>query len=205
MEKVKLLSTPLCSKGYGILSTDALRNLKYHFIISTALITRFCINSGMTFEEGYNLSDMFIIKADQCTTQQEVHNLHYNMIIKFTKRMYSINNNKIYSKQIVKAIDYISDHLHSKIRVEDIADYLNLSVAYLSRLFKSEVGIVLSEYINIKKVESASSMLQYSKFNDLEISEMLEFSSQSYFIKVFKKYTGMTPKEYKSRYRFDIL
>ena len=48
-------------------------------------------------------------------------------------------------------------------------------------------------------------MLQYSKFNDLEISEMLEFSSQSYFIKVFKKYTGMTPKEYKSRYRFDIL
>lgn len=205
VEKVKLLATPLCSKGYGILSTDALRNLKYHFVISTALITRFCINSGMTFEEGYNLSDMFIIKADQCTTQQEVHNLHYNMIIKFTKRMYSINNNKIYSKQIVKAIDYISDHLHSKIKAKDIANYLNLSVAYLSRLFKSEVGIVLSEYINIKKVESASSMLQYSKFNDLEISEILEFSSQSYFIKVFKKYTGMTPKEYKSRYRFDIL
>ena len=81
------------------------------------------------------------------------------MIIKFTKRMYSINNNKIYSKQIVKAIDYISDHLHSKIRVEDIADYLNLSVAYLSRLFKSEVGIVLSEYINIKKVQVCYNIL----------------------------------------------
>lgn len=205
VEKVKLLSTPLCSKGYGILSKNELRNLKYHFVISVALITRFCINHGMTMEEGYNLSDMFIMKADNYNTKEEIHNLHHNMIIKFTKRMYSINNNRIYSKHIVKAIDYISDHLHGKIRAEDIANYLSLSVAYLSRLFKSETGIILNEYINIKKVESASSMLQFSKYTDLEISNMLGFSSQSYFIKIFKKYTGMTPKEYKSRYRFNIL
>ncbi|MGN1410954.1 MAG: AraC family transcriptional regulator [Oscillospiraceae bacterium] len=201
-EKVKLLATPLCGKGYGILSHDELRNLKYHFTISVALITRFCINHGMSVEEGYNLSDMFILKADNCNNQNDIHKLHYEMIIKFTKRMYSINNEKVYSKQIVRAIDYISDHLHSRIKIEDIANYLSLSVAYLSRLFKAETGIVLSEYINIKKIESASSMLQFSKYTDLEISNMLGFSSQSYFIKIFKKYTGMTPKEYKSRYRF---
>ena len=79
-------------------------------------------------------------------------------------------------------------------------------VVEMSILTKEEfLADVKNRNINIKKVESASSMLQYSKFNDLEISEMLGFSSQSYFIKVFKKYTGMTPKEYKSRYRFDIL
>lgn len=204
-EKVKLLATPLCSKGYGILSHDVLRNLKYHFTISVAMITRFCINHGMTVEEGYNLSDMFILKADNCNNQNEVHKLHYEMIIKFTKRMYSINNEKIYSKQIVRAIDYISDHLHSRIKIQDIANHLSLSVAYLSRLFKAETGIILSEYINIKKIESASSMLQFSKYTDLEISSMLAFSSQSYFIKIFRKYTGMTPKEYKSRYRFPNL
>lgn len=204
-EKVKLLATPLCGKGYGILSHDELRNLKYHFTISVALITRFCINHGMSVEEGYNLSDMFILKADNCNNKNDVHKLHYEMIIKFTKRMYSINNEKIYSKQIVRAIDYIRDHLHSRIKIEDIANYLSLSVAYLSRLFKAETGMVLSEYINIKKIESASSMLQFSKYTDLEISNMLGFSSQSYFIKIFKKYTGMTPKEYKSRYRFSNL
>lgn len=202
IEKVKLLATPLCSKGYGILSYDELRNLKYHFTISVALITRFCINHGMSIEEGYNLSDMFILKADNCNNQNDVHKLHYEMIIKFTKRMYSINNEKVYSKNIVRAIDYISDHLHSRIKIEDIANHLSLSIAYLSRLFKAEIGMVLSEYINIKKIESASSMLQFSKYTDLEISNMLGFSSQSYFIKIFKKYTGMTPKEYKSRYRF---
>lgn len=202
IEKVKLLATPLCSRGYGILSYDELRNLKYHFTISVALITRFCINHGMSIEEGYNLSDMFILKADNCNNQNDVHKLHYEMIIKFTKRMYSINNEKVYSKNIVRAIDYISDHLHSRIKIEDIANHLSLSIAYLSRLFKAEIGMVLSEYINIKKIESASSMLQFSKYTDLEISNMLGFSSQSYFIKIFKKYTGMTPKEYKSRYRF---
>lgn len=205
IEKVKLLATPLCSKGYGILSHDELRNLKYHFTISVALITRFCINHGMSVEEGYNLSDMFILKADNCNNQNDVHKLHYEMILKFTKRMYSINNEKIYSKQIVRVMDYIRNHLHSRIKIEDIANHLSLSIAYLSRLFKAETGMVLSEYINIKKIESASSMLQFSKYTDLEISNMLGFSSQSYFIKIFKKYTGMTPKEYKSRYRFSSL
>lgn len=204
-EKVKLLATPLCGKGYGILSHDTLRNLKYHFTISVALITRFCINHGMNVEEGYNLSDMFILKADNCNNQNDIHKLHYEMIIKFTKRMYIINNEKIYSKQIVHAISYISDHLHGRIKIEDVANHLSLSVAYISRLFKKETGMVLSEYINIKKIESASSMLQFSKYTDLEISTMLGFSSQSYFIKIFKRYTGMTPKEYKSRYRFSDL
>ncbi len=54
IELVKVFATPLCSEGYGVLSKDPLRNLKYHFSISAALIARFCINSGMTLEEAYS-------------------------------------------------------------------------------------------------------------------------------------------------------
>ena len=202
IELVKVFATPLCGEGYGVLSKDPLRNLKYHFSISAALIARFCINSGMTLEEAYNLSDIYIMKADECRTEDEVHAVHQEMIEGYTRHMRRVRNSGIYSKQIVRALDYISDHLHGKIMIEDAAEYLKISPAYLSRLFKAETGIAFSNYVSKTKAEEAANLLTFSEYTDSEISNLLGFSSQSYFIKIFKKYLGVTPKEYKKRYKF---
>jgi len=198
---VKLLSTPLCSEGCGILSKNILQNMKYHFTVSAALIARFCIKSGMTMEEAYHLSDYYIMKADECRTTEQVHAVHAEMLEGYTRKMRHIRNGVIYSKQIVKVMDYISDNLHSRILLKDAADYLHLSAAYLSRLFKTETGMTFSDYVNQKKIETAVSLLLYSEYSDLEISSLLCFSSQSHFIRIFKKYKGMTPKAYKKIYR----
>ena len=115
--------------------------------------------------------------------------------------MRRVRNSGIYSKQIVRALDYISEHLHTRIMINEAAKHLQISSAYLSRLFKSETGMAFSDYVNRKKIEEASSLLRFSEYTDLEISTLLCFSSQSYFIKIFKKYVGMTPREYKKRYR----
>lgn len=199
---VKMLASPLCSEGYGVLSRNPLTNLKYHLVVSVAMITRYCINSGMSPEQAYSLSDMYILKGDECRTEAEVHEVHSEMLEGFTKRMRKVKIGRIYSKPIVKAMDYISEHLHNRIMIQDVADYLDLSVSYLSRLFKSEVNMAFSEYVNLKKIEEAASMLRFTKYSDIEISNLLNFSSQSYFIKVFKKYTGVTPKVYKNNYHF---
>lgn len=202
LELVKMLATPLCSEGYGKLSSDPLRNLRYHLIVSVAMITRYCINGGMSPEDGFNLSDSFILRADECNTENELHELHQEMLICYTKKMNRVKIGNIYSKQIIKAVDYINCHINEKITIQDISDHVSLSVSYLSRLFKDEVGHNVSEYITIRKIETASRMFKYSEQSTSEISCLLNFSSQSYFIKVFKKYTGMTPKEYKSKYNF---
>ncbi|MDO5558935.1 MAG: AraC family transcriptional regulator [Oscillospiraceae bacterium] len=202
IDAVKSLATPLCSKGYGVLSKNPLQNLKYHFTISVAMITRFCVNGGMTSEEAYSLSDAFIIKADECKEEKQVHELHKEMIVSFTDCMKKVKNSKVYSKPIVQTIDYVNGHLHQRIMIAEIADHLSLSVSYLSRLFKTETDMTLSEYINIKKVEAATDMLQFTNYSNLEISTLLCFSSQSYFIKIFRKYVGMTPKNYKKKSRF---
>ena len=202
IELVKMLASPLCGEGYGVLSKDPLRNLKYHLVVSVAMITRFCINSGLTPEEAYSLSDMYIMKGDECQNEADVHTVHSEMLIGFTKRMRAVRSDKIYSKPIIQAIDYISEHLHNRIMIQEVAEYLNLSVSYLSRLFKSEVNMPFSEYVNMKKVEAAANMLRFTKYSDVEISNTLNYSSQSYFIKVFKKYTGVTPKVYKNNYHF---
>lgn len=197
-EMAKFLSTPLCSEGYGILSKDPLRNIRYHLIVSIAMITRFCIEGGMPSEDGYSLSDKLINRADEAQSVEEIHKIHAEMIELYCNAMYEIRLRGVYSLQIVKAIDFIKGHISEKIGINEIAEYLNISVPYLSRLFKAETGENISEYIIKRKIETALIMLKYSNKSIAEISAHLNFSSQSYFTKVFRKYAGLTPKDYKN-------
>lgn len=200
LETVKTFFTPLGGEGFGKLSDDFLQNLKYHLVISIAIISRFCISAGMTLEEAYSMSDVYIQQTDRCISKEQIDDIHYRMIVEFTKRMRQIKSKRIYSKTVVLILDYVSDHLHEKIFLKDIADFVSCSVPYISRLFKSEVGIQLSSYITYKKIETAANLIQFSDYSSLEISNYLSFSSQSYFIKQFKKYMGMTPKKYYYKY-----
>lgn len=200
MKLVRAFMKPLCSEGCGILSEDFLRNLKYHMVVLAALIARYCIKGGMTPEESYNLSDFYIMKTDKCKTEVEIRSVHLEMIEGYTNKMQQIKLRGVCSKQVVHAVDYIICHLHSRILLDEVADYLHLSSAYLSRLFKKEMGISFGEYVNKLKIEEAASLLLYTEYSDTEISNLLAFSSQSYFIKVFRKYIGTTPKKYKKQY-----
>ena len=118
--------------------------------------------------------------------------------------MQIVRNSRIYSKKIVMAITYISEHLHNHISLEEVAEYLEISPSYLSRAFKQEAGMNFNEYVNREKVKASANLLLYSEYSDLEISNLFGFSSQSYFIKVFQKYMGMTPKAYKKQYQVSL-
>ena len=182
------------------MSNDSLRNLKYHLVVTIAMITRFCINGGMPPEKAYDLSDVYVLKTDECKSREEIDEVHYEATTDFTRRMRQLQNRRIYSKPIINALDYISDSLHNRILIQEVADFLSLSVPYFSRLFKAEIGLTFSEYVTVKKIEAAANMLQFSDYSAMEISDIFNFSSHSYFIKVFKKHIGLTPKEYRSRY-----
>ena len=97
------------------------------------------------------------------------------------------------------AIDYIRSHVQESLTVESIADALSLNSSYLSKLFKQEMGITLSRYIRNQKIDVACSMLRHLDESSLSIANYLGFSSQSHFIQVFKKTTGMTPEEYRRK------
>jgi AraC-like DNA-binding protein len=200
VETVKTLYTPLGGEGFGKLSNDPLQNLKYHLVVTIAMITRFCINSGMTPEEAYSMSDVYIQRTDICRSDKEINDIHYQAVIEFTKRMRQIQNGHIYSKTVSLILDYISDHLHERIYLKDVANAVSCTVPYISRLFHSEMGTPISSYIMQKKIEAAANMLLFSDYSSLEISNYLNFSSQSYFIKQFKKQMGVTPKEYRRRF-----
>ena len=86
----------------------------------------------------------------------------------------------------------------------ELAEHVGLNASYLSRLFKKETGISVSEYIQQLKIDTAQNMLLYSDFTPARISSVLAFPDQSYFTQVFKKYTGMTPMKFRSMHLREI-
>lgn len=185
------------TEGVGLLSRDPVTNLKYHYVITTAFVTRLCVESGMEMEQAFRLSDFYILKLDSLHTLQAVSDLHDKMVLDFTGKMRFLKRNLNASKPVTTCIDYIYAHIKERITIEDLAAYSGLSASYLSRLFKQETGISVSEYVREKKIEKAQNLLKYCDYSLIEIANYLSFSSQSHFIQLFKDYTGMTPKKYR--------
>ena len=75
------------TEGVGILSRDPITNLKYHFVITTALVTRACVSAGMEMEQAYRLSDFYILKLDHIHSINEISILHDRMVLDFTGKM----------------------------------------------------------------------------------------------------------------------
>ena len=183
----------------GVLSTDKVRNAKYHAVILTALVSRFCIESGLEISVAYTLSDIYIGLIDMAATTEEVYSLQNDLLRTYCRKMSDLSKNRVVSRHIVVAIDYIRSHIQENLTVESIADSLSLNSSYLSKLFKQEMGITLSRYIRDQKINVACNMLRHLDESSLTIANYLGFSSQSHFIQVFKKTTGLTPEEYRRR------
>lgn len=188
------------SEGVGVLSRNPVTNLKYHFVITTAMVTRLCRQNGMELEQAFRLSDFYIQKLDDIHTVQEVQGLHDAMVIDYTEKMRRYLRKDTNSKHINACKEYIYSHIKERITIEDLADEYGVSASYLSRLFKKETGISVSAYIREQKIDVAKNLLRFSDYSMIDIANRLAFSSQSHFIQQFREAVGMTPKKYREKY-----
>jgi two-component system, response regulator YesN len=102
-----------------------------------------------------------------------------------------------YAVEVIKK--YITANLYNKLSLTDIAHHVAFSPNYICRLFKRETGETVFSYIQRQKVEEAK-MLLNKNLKVGEVSEQLHFSNESYFAKIFKRYTGMTSTEFTRQY-----
>ena len=101
-----------------------------------------------------------------------------------------------------KAIQYIRHHFVEKITLDDIAKYAGAGKTYLCYLFQDKMGISLWEFLNQVRIERAKFYIQtMSNVQISEVAAMCGFENNSYFAKVFKKYGGMSPREYLGKIR----
>lgn len=120
--------------------------------------------------------------------------LWLNHLMQAMYKYKKINNHFL----IEQALQYIEEHYGENIMLDDIASYLEVSSFYLSKLFKKATGRNFTDLLAEKRVEKAKTLLR-SQMSVKEITFAVGFNSQNYFTKVFKKYCGITPTEYKNK------
>lgn len=104
---------------------------------------------------------------------------------------------KDYKNHIVTNVKkYINQHIEEKLTLNKVAEVYNISPNYLSILFSKYNDIGFTDYINHSKIQAAIKMLEKGDLKVYEISDILGFESSFYFSRVFKKVTGMSPRDY---------
>ena len=181
----------------GSLSSNPLQNSRYHFVIMAALISRICVDTGLDREISYILCDIYINRADKSTSLEALDELRDELISTYTQLMQSVKKHDIGSHLINKCVDYIKKNLNKKLTLEEIAEEMQLSPSYLSKLFQKEMGISISAYIKKQKIITSARMLEFTEYKITDIAEYFEFSSQSHYTALFKKEFGVTPKQYR--------
>ncbi|SFE71602.1 two-component system, response regulator YesN [Paenibacillus catalpae] len=101
--------------------------------------------------------------------------------------------------QKVKA--YIDEHLNEELSREQLASIAFVNPAYLSRLFRKETGMVLTDYILKERMDRAAELLSTTDRSISEIADGLSYGNFSYFARLFRKVHGVTPQEYRKPYR----
>ena len=183
----------------GTLASDQLRQMKNTFVVTATLVSRAAIQGGLCTEDAFTLSDAYIQKCELLSSLERIINLQYHMVLEYTERVERVRFGGKPTQLSIAVTNYIQHHLSEPIRVEEMAKALFMSRPYLSAKFKNETGETLTDFILKEKTEEAKRLLRYSDKTATAIGSYLGFSSLGHFSQVFKKYTGMSPAEYRSK------
>lgn len=179
----------------GKMSDDDLMQHKYMAVSTITLATRYAIQGGLNENKAYEFSDRVIKTIDKLTDKNEIFMCLGIEIVKLTQDVKKNKKQPEFSPHIRNCIKYINENLSEKISVSAVAEYCGISADYLSQIFKKEIGENLSSYILRQKLEKAKILL-LSGTSSKEICIEVGFSSQAYFVTVFKRFYKMTPSEY---------
>lgn len=102
-------------------------------------------------------------------------------------------------KLVELTLRYIEEHYQEKLALSNLADALNISPGHLSITFKKVTGTTISDHIASVKIEHAKRLIDSHQYLIYEISDMLGFDNPYYFSKVFKKVTGISPRDHEKR------
>lgn len=181
----------------GRMAKEELRSVKNLAIAVLTLASRSAIEGGLMPEIAYSMSDAYSQRFEELNSAAEVEALLRNAEYQYASLVKEIKDKKHTNPIITGCKDYVNKHLSQKITLSQLAQMLNVNASYLSDLFSRQEGITLSEYILREKVEASKRQLIFTDESYGTIAYNYAFSSQSHYGKTFKKFTGLTPKEYR--------
>ncbi len=103
--------------------------------------------------------------------------------------------------KIQMAIGYIQEHFAENLTVNVLAEHYGMSPNYFSSMFKKEMSRSAVNYITELRINQARELLYHSELSVVDISKKVGYEDSQYFFRVFKKYLGMTPLQYREESR----
>lgn len=192
-EQIRLLTDHLLNGP----KTHRIKSIKYYLIILSSIVARHLEQNHLTASKAFGFNVTCIRFIEQRLQEDNVKEIA-DELIEFYTYVLAEQKKPMLRHQIVNAvIEYINNDIESSLTVEEIAHKFDISTSHLSRIFREHSGITLVEYINIRKVEEAQYYLRFSDKKIAAISEQFKFCNQSYFTRIFKKYTGDTPRRFR--------
>lgn len=177
-----------------VLASQPLRSTKNSLICLVAVTCRFAADIGADDRRCFVLSDYYINEIEKLEDPDQARTLVTDMLTNYHDLVQE-GMSKTYSLPIQRAIRYIYKHLYEPCRLETIAAEVKLHPTYLSYLFKTEVGINLTQYVRTQKMEEAKKLLLNTDYSISQIAEMLGYNSLSYFSKVFSAHFNASPRK----------
>ena len=164
------------------------------------VLSRAAIQGGGDPDAVLAISDQYIPKLRRLRSQDEVAQWLAHALRSYTDLVFSQVNTK-HGDIIRKAMSYVQLHCERNLTLGEVADYVGYSHTHFSKVFKDEMGCSFRSYLNQARVEKSKVLLLSGNAPMSEIYSACGFEDQSYFCKVFKRLTGVTPDRYRKQGR----
>lgn len=196
LHKVNVIASTVFNNGTEARLTDSLRNRKNYLIILKTLLRKAAEQGGVHPVHIDKTTSYYANKIENLHSVKESFPLQEEMIREFCLLVKHHSLNK-YSYVVGRAITLINYDILANLSLKGISEQLNVSPSYLSGRFKKECGCTLTDYINKTRIEQAFPLLHNGDLQIQAIAYECGFQDPNYFIRIFKKHTGMSPGQYR--------
>ena len=171
-----------------------INKLKIRVIELCSLLSRAAIERDGNTDRILELNEKLIIEISNTTDFNEICYILSDNINIFTEQFIEAEH---HHSAITHAIRYLSAHYSEPVTLAQTAKSAGVHPSYLSSLFRKITGLTFKDYLNNIRIEHALELLKNTDYPIMEIAISCGFNDQSYFSKVFKKQTGMTPRQFR--------
>lgn len=183
--------------GFVFFSTGSdARAVKARVNELVVLLSRAALEGGADAERVFGLNYAYLEELARMRSVDDLALWLSGIMSRFTDLVLPLEGVK-HADAMQKALKYINANYAEEISLESVAAAVNLSSTYFSKLFSEEMGCRFTAYLNRLRVERAKLLLRDTDIPLVDIAGMVGYEDQSYFTKVFRKVTGLSPGRYR--------
>ena len=181
-------------------AADPVRNKKNMLIILNTLLRKAAQAGGVHPLHIDNLSTQVALQIESLSSVTALETYGITLVRKYCLLVKNYSR-RDYSSLVQTCLDYIDFHYSEDLSLDLMAKLCSVSNTYLSSLFKKEVNMTLTDYINSTRIRQSLILLNTTTMSIQEISMKCGFSDSNYFTRTFKKFQGQSPKGYRETIR----